>query len=160
MCIVLLFFKRKTAYDMRIRDWSSDVCSSDLEICTIPDEIDDAQAIALGISGTCALIPLEEARIQKGERVLILGATGPVGQAGLQIARALGAGQVVAAARNLDALNGLKERGIADDIVQLGGHNDEEALKVPAGPGYDVVLDAIYGPPAEAESNNASTATP
>src|SRR3546814_8389226 len=24
------FFKQKTAYDMRIRDWSSDVCSSDL----------------------------------------------------------------------------------------------------------------------------------
>src|SRR3546814_6961070 len=25
-----VFFKRKTAYEMRIRDWSSDVCSSDL----------------------------------------------------------------------------------------------------------------------------------
>src|SRR3546814_4398159 len=25
------FFKQKTAYDMRISDWSSDVCSSDLE---------------------------------------------------------------------------------------------------------------------------------
>src|SRR3546814_1385488 len=27
---VLFFFKQKTAYDMRISDWSSDVCSSDL----------------------------------------------------------------------------------------------------------------------------------
>src|SRR3546814_10759082 len=27
---ILLFFKQKTAYDMRISDWSSDVCSSDL----------------------------------------------------------------------------------------------------------------------------------
>src|SRR3546814_2981216 len=27
----LFFFKQKTAYEMRIRDWSSDVCSSDLE---------------------------------------------------------------------------------------------------------------------------------
>src|SRR3546814_1294533 len=27
---VLLFLKQKTAYDMRISDWSSDVCSSDL----------------------------------------------------------------------------------------------------------------------------------
>src|SRR3546814_1285476 len=26
----LLFFKQKTAYEMRISDWSSDVCSSDL----------------------------------------------------------------------------------------------------------------------------------
>src|SRR3546814_8541335 len=27
------FFKQKTAYEMRISDWSSDVCSSDLFIC-------------------------------------------------------------------------------------------------------------------------------
>src|SRR3546814_10574021 len=42
MCVVLLvfccsivgvvfFFKQKTAYEMRISDWSSDVCSSDLQ---------------------------------------------------------------------------------------------------------------------------------
>src|SRR3546814_14144200 len=29
---VLLFFKQKTAYEMRISDWSSDVCSSDLAV--------------------------------------------------------------------------------------------------------------------------------
>src|SRR3546814_1687547 len=29
-CCFLFFFKQKTAYDMRISDWSSDVCSSDL----------------------------------------------------------------------------------------------------------------------------------
>src|SRR3546814_7981720 len=31
LCMVF-FFKRKTAYDMRISDWSSDVCSSDLAL--------------------------------------------------------------------------------------------------------------------------------
>src|SRR3546814_14644443 len=35
MCIlmkcVVFFFKQKTAYEMRISDWSSDVCSSDLD---------------------------------------------------------------------------------------------------------------------------------
>src|SRR3546814_5158012 len=30
MIILLFFFKQKTAYEMRISDWSSDVCSSDL----------------------------------------------------------------------------------------------------------------------------------
>src|SRR3546814_10545270 len=30
MCIMFFFFKQKTAYEMRISDWSSDVCSSDL----------------------------------------------------------------------------------------------------------------------------------
>src|SRR3546814_8736808 len=29
-CLCIVFFKRKTAYEMRISDWSSDVCSSDL----------------------------------------------------------------------------------------------------------------------------------
>src|SRR3546814_1133072 len=29
---VILFFKQKTAYEMRISDWSSDVCSSDLSL--------------------------------------------------------------------------------------------------------------------------------
>src|SRR3546814_3234441 len=30
LCFVFFFFKQKTAYEMRISDWSSDVCSSDL----------------------------------------------------------------------------------------------------------------------------------
>src|SRR3546814_8970802 len=29
-CFCFFFFKQKTAYEMRISDWSSDVCSSDL----------------------------------------------------------------------------------------------------------------------------------
>src|SRR3546814_10375127 len=32
MCFLFFFFKQKTAYEMRISDWSSDVCSSDLRI--------------------------------------------------------------------------------------------------------------------------------
>src|SRR3546814_7334851 len=37
---VFFFFKQKTAYEMRISDWSSDVCSSDLAgapLCPIED---------------------------------------------------------------------------------------------------------------------------
>src|SRR3546814_3987055 len=30
VCCFFFFFKQKTAYEMRISDWSSDVCSSDL----------------------------------------------------------------------------------------------------------------------------------
>src|SRR3546814_5916517 len=30
LCLCFFFFKQKTAYEMRISDWSSDVCSSDL----------------------------------------------------------------------------------------------------------------------------------
>src|SRR3546814_3048174 len=35
---VVFFFKQKTAYEMRISDWSSDVCSSDL-VADTPDEL-------------------------------------------------------------------------------------------------------------------------
>src|SRR3546814_10451016 len=37
MIVLIFFFKQKTAYEMRISDWSSDVCSSDLSIGVIDD---------------------------------------------------------------------------------------------------------------------------
>src|SRR3546814_7717671 len=43
MCFYCFFCKQKTAYEMRISDWSSDVCSSDLAKVTgkkIPEQID------------------------------------------------------------------------------------------------------------------------
>src|SRR3546814_3854459 len=42
--IVVFFFKQKTAYEMRISDWSSDVCSSDLVF------IDDYDALPVEAS--------------------------------------------------------------------------------------------------------------
>src|SRR3546814_4360451 len=35
VCALFFFFKQKTAYEMRISDWSSDVCSSDLEVSSV-----------------------------------------------------------------------------------------------------------------------------
>src|SRR3546814_7662806 len=37
MFVSFFFFKQKTAYEMRISDWSSDVCSSDLSSETCPE---------------------------------------------------------------------------------------------------------------------------
>src|SRR3546814_1263178 len=51
MLLVLLFFfffKQKTAYEMRISDWSSDVCSSDLGLLA---DNDGHRAAVLGIGG-------------------------------------------------------------------------------------------------------------
>src|SRR3546814_3887579 len=36
--IIVFFFKQKTAYEMRISDWSSDVCSSDLPPPVVVDD--------------------------------------------------------------------------------------------------------------------------
>src|SRR3546814_8516103 len=53
------FFKQKTAYEMRISDWSSDVCSSDLHnrapaefrLDIAPEQIDEARASIADIRG-------------------------------------------------------------------------------------------------------------
>jgi len=120
------------------------------EIWSIPEDVDAAQVIALALAGLGALIPLEEARIQPGDRVLILGATGPVGQIGAMVSRRLGAGVVVGAARSRDALEQLQKRGILDAYVQLGQGDDDGALAAQKGDrGYDVVLDPLFGAPAE-----------
>src|SRR3546814_9107863 len=37
LCFFFFFFKQKTAYEMRISDWSSDVCSSDLGLRRFPN---------------------------------------------------------------------------------------------------------------------------
>src|SRR3546814_18865188 len=42
MCVIFFFFKQKTAYEMRISDWSSDVCSSDLRRARSVGEADRA----------------------------------------------------------------------------------------------------------------------
>src|SRR3546814_4567687 len=68
---VVLFFKQKTAYEMRIGDWSSDVCSSDLamqsaQIVSYPDRsrrllITGAAILAVlmvTLDGTIAVIAL------------------------------------------------------------------------------------------------------
>src|SRR3546814_5732180 len=47
---MLFFCKQKTAYEMRISDWSSDVCSSDLCDCLMR-----GVAVVLGVSGLLAL---------------------------------------------------------------------------------------------------------
>src|SRR3546814_19941693 len=39
--LLFFFFKQKTAYEMRISDWSSDVCSSDLDAVELASLLDD-----------------------------------------------------------------------------------------------------------------------
>src|SRR3546814_6023879 len=54
----LFFFKQKTAYEMRISDWSSDVCSSDLRLMSSwsvrSASLDNGGSdIGLGVIGHC-----------------------------------------------------------------------------------------------------------
>ena len=112
----------------------------------IPDELSDGAALAVGAAGVSAFVPLTwKARLQPGETVLVLGATGAVGRIGVQVAKLLGASTVVAAGRNHDVLAELRDLG-ADEVVALEDDYPAELRRV-AGDGFDVVLDTLFGEP-------------
>src|SRR3546814_6683346 len=79
-----LFFKQKTAYDMRISDWSSDVCSSDLKWRPVDEPAGAAQERRQMVRGDRELEqPESECRNQcfRGARHAIAGAGGEIAQA-------------------------------------------------------------------------------
>lgn len=113
----------------------------------LPDGIDDALAGCFGVAGIAAWVPLTyRACLEEGETVLVLGATGVVGQIAVQAARILGAGRVIAAGRDAEKLRQLD----ADATVQLPA--GAEALQEAAGGLIDVVIDPLWG-------DHATTAT-
>lgn len=87
--------------------------------------------------------------LEPGKSVLVLGATGNAGTMAVQIARRLGAGRVLAAGRNLERLEALSALG-ADEVVQLqaDAHASGRAL-AQAAADVDVVLDYLWGEPAQ-----------
>lgn len=123
----------------------------------IPDEVDDGVAVALGISGLAAWLALTwRAQLRAGEHVLVLGASGVVGQIAVQACKLLGAVRVVAAARSRAGLDRALELG-ADAAVRLGEPDDlPAALAEAAGGRIDVVIDPLWGEPAAAAIDAAS----
>src|SRR5271170_1046609 len=119
----------------------------------VPDGLSDDIAAALPNPGVSAWLTLKSrAKLSPGETVLILGATGVTGKLAVQIAKLLGAGRVVAAGRNEQALSTLPELG-ADATVCLAKPHQElvETFRHEAGEkGFDVIIDYLWGPPTEA----------
>ena len=118
----------------------------------IPDALDDVTAAALPNPALSSWLPLVwRARLEPGETVLILGATGVAGRLAVQIARHLGAGRVVAVGRNPDLLKTLPDLG-ADATISLNKPDEElaAALKAEANrKHFDIVLDFLWGHPTE-----------
>jgi NADPH2:quinone reductase len=122
----------------------------------LPEETATDLAAALGVVGITALLALERGGMTGGERVLVLGATGAVGQMALQLAKAMGAGRVVGAGRDAERLERALGLG-ADAVVELGagasGSGDDDlsaAFEDAAGGPLDVVIDPLWGEPAMA----------
>lgn len=133
--------------------FATQVVLADEDLLPLPGGLDPVQAAAVGNSGTAAYMPLiEVAGLRPRETVLVLGATGAVGQLAVQVAKRRGAGRVVGVGRDVAALQRVLELG-ADAVVDLRAGESAEALaaRVLAVSGQvDVVLDGMYGMPLEA----------
>src|SRR3546814_5613812 len=71
-CLFFFFFKQKTAYEMRISDWTSDVCSSDLA--------DDACRLVAGRVAGVGQIVKDLTRTQHQSLDLVIGGCARIGQ--------------------------------------------------------------------------------
>ena len=118
----------------------------------VPGAIDDATAAALPNPGISAYLVLtHNAKLAQNENVLILGATGVTGKLAVQIAKLLGAGRVVGAGRNPEALRKIRELG-ADAAIQLDQPEEElkQSFRREAGKdGFNVIIDYVWGRPTE-----------
>jgi NADPH:quinone reductase-like Zn-dependent oxidoreductase len=116
----------------------------------LPDGI-DATAVAAAMNPAMSSWVALRRRVplQAGQRVLVLAATGGAGMMAVQVAKRLGAGEVIAAGRDADRLAALSGLG-ADQLVQLTSDADatDEALAEVAAE-VDVVIDYLWGEPAK-----------
>jgi NADPH:quinone reductase-like Zn-dependent oxidoreductase len=122
-----------------------------------PTNLDDVTAAAIanpGMSAWAAL--LERAHLQRGNMVLVNGATGTAGRLAVQLAKYLGASKVIATGRNEGELKGLSSLG-ADVMIPftlgtahpLGAKHYEQALIAEFAHGVDVVIDYLWGDSAK-----------
>jgi NADPH:quinone reductase-like Zn-dependent oxidoreductase len=123
----------------------------DGDLIVLDAPVRDAAVAAIGLSGVAGWMMLTwRAQMQVGERVLVLGGGGAVGQVAIGAARVLGASQVVAVVRS----DASRERALAagaDEVVALSTDVDELTARL-GEPTYDVVIDSVFGVAATAAS--------
>jgi NADPH:quinone reductase-like Zn-dependent oxidoreductase len=126
----------------------------DVDVVPVPHDVPDADLAALGLSGVAAWMALTaRGRFRPGERVLVLGGGGAVGQAAVGAAKLLGAGRVVAVCRS-EAGEERAVRAGADEVVLLDFDVDRltARLQNAVGGSVDVVVDPVFGLAATAAS--------
>jgi len=125
------------------------VSAPDESLAPVPDGLDDVTAGGLGIAGLAGWMAVRvRGRLSPGETVVVLGASGVVGQTAIQAARLGGARWVVAVARS----GAGRERALAlgADVALATGSGLPEALRAGCGDGADLVVDALWGDAAAA----------
>lgn len=116
----------------------------------MPNGMSFADAAALGLVYQTAHFALvDRAALSAGDSVLVLGASGGVGAASVQLAKALGAGLVIGGVRGGDNAALAKAAG-ADHTVELGMEGLRDGLRdavreLTDGRGVDIVVDPVGG---------------
>ncbi|MFE3637434.1 zinc-binding alcohol dehydrogenase family protein [Streptomyces sp. NPDC059168] len=113
------------------------------DLVRIPAEMDAAQATMLSSPAQVGLEAIQAAHLKEGESVLVHAAAGAIGHLVVQMAKALGAGTVIATAKDPAKLAFAKKLG-ADHAVDYSQEGWEEQVRtVTGGTGVDVVLDSV-----------------
>jgi NADPH:quinone reductase len=121
-----------------------------VSVFRMPDGVDFAKAAALGlVYQTAHFALIERARLQRGDRVLVLGASGGIGVASVQLAKALGAATVIAGVLG-QANVGIARGCGADVVIDLGSIDLRDGLRdavraATGGHGADIVIDPVGG---------------
>jgi NADPH2:quinone reductase len=115
----------------------------------MPSAMDFVPASAFVLTyGTSYHALKDRANIKAGETLLVLGASGGVGLAAVQIGKAMGA-RVIAAASSEDKLKICRDNG-ADETINYGTEDLRARIKaLTGGKGVDVVYDPVGGPYSE-----------
>ncbi|WP_285037837.1 zinc-binding dehydrogenase [Plantibacter sp. ME-Dv--P-095] len=110
------------------------------EIVELPSDLTSVQAVTLGSAFPVAHFALERARLAQGESVLVRGAAGSIGLAGVELAARAGAGVIAVTASSSERGGRLRAFG-ATHVLDRSGTGDADA---PAE--FDVILDIVGGP--------------
>ena len=122
--------------------FAEEMVISESRVIPVPDGMKDETAAAFSmVYGTSYHALKQRANIQPGETLLVLGASGGVGLAAVELGKAMGA-KVIAAASSDDKLQVAKEAG-ADDLINYTDEDLKEALKSRYPQGIDVIYDPV-----------------
>ena len=117
---------------------------------SLPEHVSAATVAAVMIPAISSWVALtQRVRLQPGQNVLVLGATGVAGQLAVQIAKHLGGGRVLAAGRESHALDRVRALG-ADQVLRLTGDTADGVTVAQAASEVDIVLDYAWGTVASA----------
>jgi NADPH2:quinone reductase len=124
------------------------LCDAD-RLTPIPDSMDFVPASAFLLTyGTSYHALKDRAQLKAGETLLVLGASGGVGLAAVQLGKAMGA-RVIAAASSDAKLDVCRQNG-ADDVINYASDDLRARVKaLTAGKGVDVIYDPVGGPYSE-----------